>query len=206
MAKVLDTILKVLGIVIAVLVILSIIILLLRVMKPQEPASTTVSTDTQNTALWYDPYWDWLNYPYYWFYPSERRHHRRYHDNHHPSTPTVTAAPIPTVTSAPAPAPAPSSGFFPTLPTSLLLPTVSDIIPEVTINNSLIGGISGPINNPPNLIPVPSVNNPDVPTINPDVVAVNPDVVASQSIEPFENNINSSPEPWTNIASLPDAF
>jgi hypothetical protein len=189
MAKVLDTILKVLGvlfILIAVLVILSIIVLLLRVLKPQQAESPS-STVAPETAYWYDPYWDWLNYPYYWFYPNERRHHRYHNDNHHSAHP-----PAPTVTTAP------TSGVLPTLLD--VIPTIPDVIPDVTINASLVGSISGPVVNPPSAIQPPTSE----PVINP-VFPIAPVVnLANQVVEGFENGGSSTPEPWSNISSLPE--
>jgi hypothetical protein len=206
MAKGLDTLLKVLGIVIAVLVILSIVVLLLRVMRPQElNTTTTAATDNQYTSLWYDPYWDWLNYPYYWFYPSERRQHRRYHDNHHPSTPTVSDAPIPTVSDAPiptvsdAPIPTVSDAPIPTVSDAPIL-TFPDIVPEVTIDNSLIGNISGPILNTPVLTLGSTTGS------GSGVPVINTDVVSNPVVESFVNSSGSIPEPWSNISSLPESF
>lgn len=192
MAIRLDTILKVLGIIVAVLLSLSIIVLLFRIaMPPSQPASTT-ETKSKTSSLWYDPYWNWFNYPYYWFYPRERHHY--YHNNYKysPSTTTTTTTTTPTTTEQTPTTTEPTIALL-SIPSLPDIP--SDISPEITINTSLTDGIITPvITQSEPLISEPSIT--PVENIIPN---------STQNSEGFENQSNSLPEPWSNITSLPDS-
>jgi hypothetical protein len=195
MKDILNTILKLLGIVIALLVIMTIFVLLLRTATPVQPIPQVTETAQQQSWL-YNPLWDWYYYPYYWFYPREKHHHY-YHDDKKPHHPPP----------APAPSPAPSSGLPPTpLPSSGSTP-VLDILPEITISNSLSGGISVPVQPIQPLEPIVQSIQPA-----PEPVVVQPPPAPETVVaQPFDNiaeaftNFNGDvPEPWSLIKSLPE--
>lgn len=230
--KSLDILLKVLGVLIALLVIISVIVLLLRVVRPQPTITSTTITKPKQPlfSYWYYPYWDWVYNPYYWFYPKEKHHHHYYTSattTTTGATTTTTIAPteassttMPAIMDEP-PADTTDATTEPVIMDGNMLnvpltdimssePVISepditltsDIIPEITINNSLNGGVSVPVITVPELIseqpPIPPPETPDV----------NPEQIQQVAVEGFTtiNMTQTNPEPWSIITSQPETF